>query len=86
MAYYSDRPYANAGSAAGIGGLFNTAVRSYASTGAAPQKRGLLAAAIAAVSTWNDRRLTRKSLMALTDRELEDIGLHRSEIEAIARR
>lgn len=86
MAYYSDRPYANAGSAAGIGGVFTTAVRSYASTGAAPRERGFFAAAFAAVSAWNDRRLTRKSLMALSDRELEDIGLHRAEIEGVARR
>ncbi|MEN9061564.1 MULTISPECIES: DUF1127 domain-containing protein [Ponticoccus] len=83
MAYYSDRPIANAGSAAGIGGLFNAAVRTYGTT---EPKRSLLASAFAAFSAWNDRRLTRKTLMALSDRELEDIGLTRGDIETIARR
>ncbi|APX22170.1 MAG: DUF1127 domain-containing protein [Rhodobacteraceae bacterium] len=34
---------------------------------------------------WNETRLTRKSLQALTDRELEDIGLTRFQIEEVAR-
>ncbi|ETA51108.1 DUF1127 domain-containing protein [Ponticoccus alexandrii] len=83
MAYYSDRPLANAGSAAGIGGLLNTAVRSYGTT---DPKRSLLASAFATFSAWNDRRLTRKTLMALSDRELDDIGLNRGDIETVARR
>lgn len=33
---------------------------------------------------WNDRRVTRKVLSRLTDRELDDIGLTRSEIDALA--
>jgi len=41
----------------------------------------LLAAAFAAVSAWNDSRVTRNELRKLSDRELDDIGLHRSEIE-----
>ncbi len=35
----------------------------------------------AAVTTWNDQRMTRRSLAKLTDRELDDIGLVRSDIE-----
>ncbi|MGO4916189.1 DUF1127 domain-containing protein [Pseudogemmobacter sp. W21_MBD1_M6] len=38
----------------------------------------------AAVATWNDARVTRSSLSKLTDRELDDIGLCRGDIEAIA--
>ena len=44
-----------------------------------------LGALIATLKTWNDERITRRQLNALTDRELADIGLSRSEIEAAAR-
>jgi uncharacterized protein YjiS (DUF1127 family) len=37
-----------------------------------------------AVSTWNDARVTRNSLGKLSDRELDDIGLCRGDIEVIA--
>lgn len=33
--------------------------------------------------TWNDSRVTRKALSALSDRELDDIGLSRSDIDRI---
>lgn len=39
---------------------------------------------IGAFRAWNDARLTRKTLYALSDRELDDIGLARGEIEAVA--
>lgn len=32
---------------------------------------------------WNDRRVTRKALSALSARELDDIGLSRSDIQNI---
>lgn len=35
-------------------------------------------------AAWNDARITRKALSGLTDRELDDLGLIRSDIEAIA--
>lgn len=38
---------------------------------------------VAAVVAWNDARETRKALSKLTDRELEDIGLCRADIENI---
>ena len=38
---------------------------------------------IAAVSAWNDARVTRKALSKLTDRELDDIGLCRGDIETL---
>jgi uncharacterized protein YjiS (DUF1127 family) len=45
----------------------------------------ILSSAIAAVVSWNDERATRKSLGALTNRELDDIGLVRGDIDYIAR-
>lgn len=39
----------------------------------------------ARIVAWNDKRVTRNVLNKLTDRELDDIGLHRSEIEAVVR-
>ncbi|MBU2980982.1 DUF1127 domain-containing protein [Lentibacter algarum] len=39
---------------------------------------------IAMVSAWNDARITRNALSTLSDRELEDIGLCRGDIERIA--
>ena len=37
----------------------------------------------AAVSEWNDARVTRAALEKLSDRELDDIGLCRGDIDAI---
>jgi uncharacterized protein YjiS (DUF1127 family) len=39
---------------------------------------------VAAVSAWNDARATRKALSQLSDRELEDIGLTRGDIDRVA--
>lgn len=38
-----------------------------------------------AVSAWNDARVTRSALGKLSDRELDDIGLCRGDIEMIGR-
>lgn len=38
------------------------------------------------LTAWNDARVTRNSLYRLTDRELDDIGLCRGDIEQVARR
>ena len=40
---------------------------------------------IALFAAWNDARVTRKALGKLTDRELDDIGLCRGDIEMIGR-
>ena len=39
-----------------------------------------------AISSWNDARMTRNALSQLSTRELEDIGLVRSDIDKISRR
>ncbi|MEM7317440.1 MAG: DUF1127 domain-containing protein [Pseudomonadota bacterium] len=38
---------------------------------------------VSAVVHWNEARLTRKELLKLTDRQLDDIGLARRDIDAI---
>jgi uncharacterized protein YjiS (DUF1127 family) len=40
---------------------------------------------IAAFSAWNDARMTRKALGRLSDRELDDIGLCRGDVEMLGR-
>ncbi len=44
-----------------------------------------LSGAFASLSVWNDARVTRNSLGKLSDRELDDIGLCRGDIEMIGR-
>jgi len=39
---------------------------------------------IASIIVWNDQRVTRNSLSSLSDRQLEDIGLNRGDIDEIA--
>lgn len=45
---------------------------------------GIVRSFIAAVATWNDARVTRNALSKLSDRELDDIGLCRGDIEDIS--
>ena len=45
----------------------------------------ILADIVGRIVAWSDARVTRKSLSALTDRELEDLGLVRGDIDDIAR-
>jgi uncharacterized protein YjiS (DUF1127 family) len=53
---------------------------------AAPQQgAGLFARMIESVVAWNEARVTRAALMRLTERELNDIGLTRGQIELVAR-
>lgn len=47
---------------------------------------GFFGRIVAAVQAWNDSRVTRNALAALSDRELDDIGLCRGDIERIAAR
>lgn len=45
----------------------------------------LFARIATAVMDWNNVRSTRDALYRLTDRELDDIGLSRSDIDRVAR-
>jgi uncharacterized protein YjiS (DUF1127 family) len=60
--------------------------RPFATAGSASRIGALFIAALAAIVEWNDARMTRRSLEQLTDRELDDIGLSRGDIDAVARR
>ena len=55
-----------------------------ASHGSTGRIGSLLALSFGAVAAWNDARVTRNSLSRLTDRELEDIGLIRGDIDFVA--
>jgi len=45
----------------------------------------MFARLIDAMTLWNDARLTRRALARLSDRELNDIGLTRADIDCIGR-
>ncbi len=47
---------------------------------------GFFASLLAAVANWNDARVTRNALSKLSDRELDDIGLCRGDIDGIVTR
>ena len=63
---------------------FDTTRTSYGSASATSRFFGLFSAAAAMTVAWNDARVTRYALSKLTDRELEDIGLNRGDIDAVA--
>ena len=63
---------------------FDTTRTTYGSLGLIGRIGALFTAATNAVVVWNDARATRKALSDLTDRELEDIGLSRSDIDGVA--
>jgi len=44
---------------------------------------GFLASLSAQLRDWNDRRITRIELNKLSERELEDIGLSRADIDTL---
>lgn len=60
--------------------------RPFAAAGSASRIGSVFANAFAAFAAWNDARMTRRSLEQLTDRELDDIGLVRGDIDDVARR
>ncbi|MDA7426271.1 DUF1127 domain-containing protein [Thalassococcus lentus] len=60
--------------------------RPFAASGSTGRIGTLFTSIFATAAAWNDARLTRKSLEALSDRELEDIGLCRGDIDGVAHR
>ena len=44
-----------------------------------------VSAGFASLSAWNDARVTRNSLAKLSDRELDDIGLCRADVDLMGR-
>ncbi|WP_122073336.1 DUF1127 domain-containing protein [Pseudophaeobacter sp. EL27] len=63
---------------------FDTTRTTYGSTGLFGRIGLLFIAAASAVVAWNDARNSKKTLNALSDRELADIGLSRGDIEDIS--
>lgn len=52
---------------------------------AAGSFHGVVAKVLAMLTAWNDNRVTRRELSRLSDRELDDIGLCRGDIEQALR-
>ncbi|MEX0310328.1 MAG: DUF1127 domain-containing protein [Tateyamaria sp.] len=63
---------------------FDTTRPAYGAAPVAGQIKGFFSKMVAQFVAWNDARMTRNALNALTDRELEDIGLVRGDIDNVA--
>ncbi|MEO9574971.1 MAG: DUF1127 domain-containing protein [Tateyamaria sp.] len=63
---------------------FDTTRPVYGTAPVAGHVKGFVFNLVAQVIAWNDARVTRKALNTLTDRELEDIGLVRGDIDDVA--
>lgn len=63
---------------------FDTSTTSYGTSSAINRFFGHASLTIAKIVSWNDARVTRNALSSLSDRELEDIGLTRADIDAVA--
>lgn len=64
--------------------IYDTTRNTYGVASFANRSVALLNDAAMSVVSWNDARITRKALSQLTNRELEDIGLVRGDIDAVA--
>jgi uncharacterized protein YjiS (DUF1127 family) len=65
--------------------VIDTTRPTVAGIGIGTRLSGVMTALLAAYSTWADKRSTRLELNRLTDRELDDIGLSRGDIDRITR-
>jgi uncharacterized protein YjiS (DUF1127 family) len=54
-------------------------------TAQAAGQSGFFANLIGTLAAWNDARITRNALSKLSDRELEDIGLCRGDIDFVVK-
>lgn len=64
--------------------IFDTSRTTYGTASAVSRFFAKIGDVLATVVSWNDARVTRNALSSLTDRELEDIGLNRGDIETVA--
>jgi len=64
--------------------MFDTTRTTYGVASFANRTSAFVSSVFSAIVDWNDARVTRKALAGLTDRELEDIGLIRGDIDAVA--
>ena len=64
---------------------FDTSRTTYGTASAVNRFFLVISDALAAFIGWNDARITRKALSTLTDRELDDIGLIRGDIDNVAK-
>ncbi|MDA7966580.1 DUF1127 domain-containing protein [Ruegeria sp.] len=64
--------------------LDTTRIASTGSFGLVGRIGATFAAAFNAIAEWNDARVTRDALSRLSNRELEDIGLCRGDIDVVA--
>lgn len=63
---------------------FDTTRTTYGSLGLAGRIGTTLASVVGSFGSWNDARMTRNALASLSDRELDDIGLVRGDIDTVA--
>lgn len=63
---------------------FDTTRPVYGATGIAGRIAQFVSKASGAFAAWNDARITRQSLSRLSDRELDDIGLVRGDIDDVS--
>ena len=63
---------------------FDTSRTAYGSASAVSRISAFVANAFSGVVAWNDARATRRALSTLSDRELDDIGLVRGDIDQVA--
>ena len=65
--------------------VIDTSRPTIAGIGIGTRLSGVTGALLAAYSIWKDNRSTRIELSRLSDRELDDIGLSRGDIDRITR-
>ena len=63
---------------------FDTTRTTYGTASAVNRFFAFVSDAAASVAAWNDARVTRNALGTLSDRELDDIGLIRGDIDTVA--
>jgi uncharacterized protein YjiS (DUF1127 family) len=62
---------------------YDTPQASLVSTGAIGRIGTLFTSIMAGLTAWNDARATRKALSGLSQRELDDIGLTRADVDRL---